>query len=342
MIATPIRPGPWAGRQAVLALGLALGLALAGCGKEPEPETLVVAEAGQAAFGLLYIAEREGFFRDAGLRVDFQRHASGRDTLAAVLSGQADVGTPFDTPVVVKIQQGEPIRVLSTLGVSQGANAVIARRDRGIEQPADLVGKRIAFVPDTSSEYLLSLVLASAGVAPEAVERVPLTPGEATEALIQGRVDAAAIWRPHTQQAEHALGRAAIQVFTSPLYLEAITLTTQESVLGARAEALARLLRALVRAEDLVLRDPERALAQVTAFLAEYPAADVREAWSKLQPQVRLDNMLLASLQGELDWYAKRLVKGTATAPTTDLRPYLAPEPLQRIRPQAVTLRPLP
>lgn len=321
---------------------LALCLALLGCGKEPEPETLIVAEAGQAAFGLLYIAEREGYFHDEGLRVNFQRHISGRDTLAAVLAGQADVGTPFDTPVVVKIQQGQPIRVLSTLAVGYGANAIIARRDRGIDQPSDLAGKRIAFVPETSSEYLLSLVLASAGVEPMAIERVAMNPSEATEALIQGRVDAAAIWRPHSQQAEHALGRAAIQVFTSPLYLEAVTLTTREPVLHARAEALHRLLRALVRAEDLALSDPERALAQVTAFLAEYPAADVREAWSKLQPQVRLDNMLLASLRGELDWYARLQTPGKAATAPPDLRPYLATELLQAVRPQAVTLRPAP
>lgn len=242
---------------------------LSGCTEQPALQPLVIAEAGQASFGLLYVAEREGYFRAEGLAVTFRRYDSGRDAIAAVVAGQADVGTPFDTPVVINIQQGRAIRVLATLAVGFGNNAVIARADRGIEQPADLRGKRIATVPNASSDYLLALVLASAGVGADAVERVALTPPAAAEALVQGRVDAAAIWAPHTQRAAHALGDDAVRVFTSPLYLEAATLSTVEPVLAARPDALKRLLRALVRAEGLAVREPERALGHVTAALAE-------------------------------------------------------------------------
>lgn len=318
-----------------------LALSLAGCSGQDAPEGLILAEGGQASFGLLYIAEGEGYFRDEGLAVTFQRHQSGRDAIAAVVAGQADVGTPFDTPVVINIQQGRAIRVLSTLAVGYGNNAVVARADRGVEQPADLRGKRIATVPNASADYLLALVLASAGVPADAVERVPLTPPAAAEALVQGSVDAAAIWAPHTLRAAHALGDATARVFTSPLYLEAVTLSTVEPVLAARWSALKRLLRALVRAESLAVREPERALGHVTAALAGQRPEDVRTAWQTLQPQVRLDNTLLTTLTGELAWYAGTL-GDAAPPPPTDLRPYLATALLREVRPQAVTLRPPP
>ncbi|NCA89596.1 MAG: transporter substrate-binding domain-containing protein [Gammaproteobacteria bacterium] len=325
---------------AAAGLGLALLLLLPGCDQSVSaPERLVLAEGRQPAFGLLYIAEREGFFRDEGLEVSFQHHDSGRDALAAVVAGQADVATPFDIPVVINLQQGRPIRVLSTLSVMQGYNAVIARRDRGITAPDQLRGKRIATVPNSSADYALSLVLTNAGVAPTEVELVPQSPAAAAEALIRGEVDAAAIWSPHTQHVENQLGAAAVAPFTSPLYMETATLSTTESVLRTRPEALKRLLRALVRAEDLATRDPERARQHVTATLDGLPAEDVRETWRMLQPQVRLDNLLLTTLNGELAWYAS-LPGQAETAPVPgDLRPFLAAELLRGVRPQAVTLR---
>jgi len=326
-----------------LRVALVCALVLLGCKPQSRPETLVLAEAGQAAFGLMYIAAREGYFQEEGLEVRFQRYTSGRDALAAVLAGEADVGTPFDTPVVIAIERGEPIRVLSTLAVGYGNNAVIARRDRGIEQAADLRGRRIATIPDTSADYLLSLILASAGIEPEAVERRLATPLEAAEALIRGEVDAAVLWAPHSLRAEQALGAEAVSILTSPVYLEAVTLCTTEQRLKTREEALRRLLRALVRAEDLSLNEPERALSQVVAALDEQSEADVRAAWSKLRHQVRLDNLLLVSLEGELAWYGARTGgQPSAESRSVDIKPYLAPELLSGIRPQNVTLRSLP
>lgn len=325
------RPRPWIGSLVLLMLWLA------GCeAPPPASEHLVVAEGHQATFGLLYIAAGEGYFSDEGLEVSFQRHSSGRDALAAVVAGQADVGTPYDTPVVVNIQDGGSVRVLATLAVGYGNNALLTRADHGIESPEQLVGKRVATVPRSSADYVLSLILAQAGVAPDAVERVELTPPEAAEALIAGTVDAAVIWSPHTQHAAKALG-TAIRVFTSPAYLEAVTLSTVEPVLAARPEALQRLLRALTRAEDLTVRAPERALGHVIAALDDQPPEDVRAAWLKVQPRVRLDNLLLTTLVGELKWYAA-LQSATEPPEPIDLRPYLATEPLRAVRPQAVTL----
>jgi NitT/TauT family transport system substrate-binding protein len=327
----------------LLWLSLGLALTLPGCeAPSPPPASVIVAESHQATFGLLYIADREGFFRDEGLAVTFQRYSSGRDALAAVVAGQADVGTPYDTPVVVNIQQGQPIRVLSTLAIDSGTIAVLARVDRGITDPAQLRGKRIATVANTSADYLLSLLLASTGVAPAEVQRVALTPAEAAEALIQGQVDAAAIWEPHTQRVESVLGAAAVKVFTSPLYQDTITLSTVEPVLQARPEALKRLLRALLRAEELARREPERALQDVLATLDDLPPAGVRAAWLRLQPQVRLDHRLLATLSGELKWYAAMQPAPAAKAGEIDPRPYLATELLRSIQPLAVTLPAVP
>ncbi|OAI09906.1 hypothetical protein A1359_18185 [Methylomonas lenta] len=317
---------------------LILLVGMNGCDTQPpQLESLVIAEAHQAAFGLIYIAEHEGYFREAGLDVTLQQHSSGRDAIAAVVAGNADVGTPFETPVIINIQNQVPIRVLSSLALTKEYTQIVARKDSGIEKPEDLKGKRIGTSLNSSADYLLAVVLANAGIAPNQIERVILSPKEAVESVIQGRVDAIAAWSPHTQNAIRILGADAATVFTSPVYMEFITLSTVEQVINTRPEALKKLLTALLRAEAFTQNQPEHALQIIIETLSDQPAESVKQAWALIQPRVRLDNLLFATLSGELKWYAANTGQQQSTV---DLTSYFATDLLRSVRPTAVTLSP--
>ncbi len=329
---------PWSRRELLgLAAGLTLPWGLQACGRKPgTSESLVVAEAGTAAMGLLYIAQSQGFFSQEGLAVTLQRHASGRDTLAAVLAGKADVGTPYDSPVVVNINRGQPLRVLATLALTPGETALLARQDHGISTLEDLRGKRIAIIAHTNAEYLTSVLLGSVGLRPAEVVYVPLQPDEAVAALVDGQVDAMANWSPYWQTARDRLGADRVQLFTSPDSLEVAMLCTTAAVLQARRPALDKLLRALLRAEVFNQRQRDAALQSVGRALAGKLTPEVlRERWAVDQLMVRLDHRLLTSLENEARWFAGHAGIGAAPA---SLRPYLADDLLRPLRPQAVTL----
>lgn len=337
----PRRPST---RRQVLGVGLvcatALVAGLSGCKAPEAPEKLTIAEAGTVVMGLLYVAQAQGFFKEQGLDVTLQRHPSGRDAIAAVLAGQADVATPYDGPAVMNINRGNPVRILGSLGMSPGETVVLARKDRGINTVTDLRGKRIGIIANSNPEYVLSLLLKGAGMRPDDIVRVPLAPPETATALVEGRVDAIATWVPNWQIAQTQLGPQATVTFTSDSYLEFATLSTSAAVLQARPAALVKMLRALVQAENYAGQHPAETLKIIeTALSGKFPPEVLQERWGNSQLQLRMDNRMQVSLQNQAAWFAQHA--GIGQAPT-DIRAFMADGPLRSVAPQNVTLRPLP
>ena len=134
------------------------------------------------------------------------RHAADVDLhdLQADLAGQAETQA-------LRISIENPnLRILMT--VTEGVYRIVARRSAGIETLADLRGKRIGAFANTSSAYFLHRMLRSAGMTEADIQFVDLRPRDMTAAILEGRVDAIAIWEPeseraHVGEARHEVGR---------------------------------------------------------------------------------------------------------------------------------------
>jgi ABC-type nitrate/sulfonate/bicarbonate transport system substrate-binding protein len=332
------------GRRTCLSWGLAAGgivlsAGLWGCDRGPQSiDKLKVAHAYQASFGLIYVADQAGFFKKEGLEIEFLRFGFGREALLATQDGRADLATPFDTPIALAILKNEPVRVLSSLSVLLGNAQVLSNKQHGIRTPADLKGRRIGFIPNTSGEYILSMVLANAGIEDSQITGMPMSsPDDLKRALVQGDVDAAALWAPLTQLAKNEMGADAVVGFTSPTYVETALLTTTEGVLQKKRSAINKFMSALVKAENMVLREPQKALQYIQAALPDTPTDVVKQTWASLQPQIRLDNQMSVSLENQMRWFLKKQGKDMEQVP--NVRQNLADEVLRGIQPQAVTLK---
>ena len=230
------------------------------------------------------------------------------------------------------------MRVLSSLSVLLGNAQVLANKQRGIRTPADLKGRRIGYIPNTSGEYILSMVLANAGIDEQQVNLLPLkSPDELSQALVRGDVDAAALWAPFTHTIATELGAKALEGFTSPTYVETALLTTTENTLRKKTRAIKKLMTALIKAQNLVLRDPASAVQYIQSALPEIPAPVIARSWASLQPQVRLDNQLVASLGNQILWFRKK--QHQAQDASVNVRSRMADEILRAVQPQAVTLK---
>lgn len=105
-------------------------------------------------YGLLFLAEIEGFFREQGLDIAFVRMPSGADAIKALRQGSVDMGMGTEFPFVREIIQGRNIKVITT--VWRGDVLYLAgRRDRGIREPSDFRGKKIALPMGTQLEFFL-------------------------------------------------------------------------------------------------------------------------------------------------------------------------------------------
>lgn len=302
------------------------------CTETQAPEQLVFADPNQPMAALVYIAEAQGYFKDENLSLSYKKFTSGRDALRSVLAGEADVGVATEFPFASNLQQGAPLRILATLMRTNHYDALVGRRDLGIASLADLAGKRIGVAPHTNSEFMLSRMLREVAI-PE--DRV--TPEQMVEALARGEVDGIATWMPHIADAQARLPEDQTVTLRTPSYINQALLGTQATTLDGRREALQRLLRALVRAQDYLYAHPEEALHQLEAHLVFEQRERMRQDWNDLKFQVRLDNMLLTTLENEGAWLAAR---SSPQGQAPDYRAALATEILEAARPEAVTLEP--
>ncbi len=299
-------------------------------------EKLIVSDATQPVCALVYSADAKGFFSEEGLEISYLSFTSGRDALASVVSGEADVATVFETPIVLSTGKGEPVRILSTLHTSNRNTAIVARRDHGIDDPVDLRGKRIGVTFNTNGEFFLSQFLINEGVELKTVELVDLPPNGMAEALAKGEVAAIASWAPHTFNAQKMLSSGNAKVFYSTAYTEISVLAVLSETLAQKKEAMIRLLRALIRAERFIATNEEDSIAIVAKRLSGQSEQNIRAAWGNFRAALRLDNILLSVLSQEGEWLSER---GIIPKPAPEFRQVLYPDYLNSMKPESVTVR---
>ncbi len=321
----------------IMAVGIGLGYF-----NSPPPKSLeriTIAEASQPAFALLYIAENQGFFADENVAVTFKSFTSGRDAIASALSGETDIATTFETPIVLRAMAGEDLAVITELHNSTQNTALLARRDRGISAPADLRGKTIAVTKNTNAEFFLNLFLQSEGLSSSNVGLVPTSPGDMARKLKEGSVDAVASWNPHVFNAAEAFPKGQTIKFTSDVYTEMSVLAGKRDVVLRRAEALRRVLRALVRAEIFMEANQSKALDIVASRLSDQPRAIIEQSWDLIERKLGLDHLLLSVLESQARWFR---IRGHGDGPLPDFNKILLRGLLADVSPTAVTVRERP
>jgi sulfonate transport system substrate-binding protein len=194
-------------------------------------------------------------------------------------SGQADVATNAETQALRLSLDRPDLRIIMT--VSEGLYRIVARRSAGIASVRDLAGKRVGTFPWTSAAFYLHKELKNAGLTDDAVDiRGISPPGELSKALINGAVDAIAIWEPASQEAFDALGADAIELRTPGLYREVFNLNTTADKLAdpTKRRQIVELVRAVVVACKDITERPE-AVWPLTERTTGYRPELIRASW---------------------------------------------------------------
>ena len=118
---------------------------LAGCKPVKHSESATIAVTiGTPLVSPIVLGSADGAWEANDLKVKTLKLLLGRACLDAVLSGDADVATVAETPIVHSAARGIELEVLCVFSSSDEHVHVAARRDDKISTPADLEGKTIA------------------------------------------------------------------------------------------------------------------------------------------------------------------------------------------------------
>jgi NitT/TauT family transport system substrate-binding protein len=249
----------------------------------------------------LYVAQQRGFFADEHVDVVIADCIGGTRCLRQLLDDQADLATTSEMPVVLQAFAHGDVAIVATMAHATDNLKLIARKASGVTRSEQLDGRKVGVIAGTAAQYLLETHLLAVGVDPHHVTMVSLQPEETLAALQSGRIDAIAVWEPFGYAALHGADAVGLRLPLSGGYIESYDLVGRRSRVGQHDVALARLLRAIDRAEQFIQAHP----AEAQAILREQLKLDqhfVDWVWGGLGFRLSLDQALLTTMEGEMRW----------------------------------------
>ncbi len=303
------------GRKLLLALfgGIAVASAvLLALPFRAPPSDKVTISAGQIKSALIYVAIDKGYFADEGIDVTLVSRPTGKQSLAMVNDGTADVAAVAVYPVMATVLEGRPVKIFATIMDSYKELAVVARKDAGITSPKDLIGKSLAFLPGTNTEVFTHIFLEYHGIPASQVTLVPVAPEEAVRAVLDGKVSALSTLVDIRIALQKALADRAVVFMEEGIYTDLWTLAAKSDFVTRRPETVARLLRALLKAERFLAQYPDETIAIVARQLNLSPDS-IAALWDIYNFGVKLDQTLVVNLESEARW--KMRGQGVAKTP---------------------------
>ncbi|WP_417725107.1 ABC transporter substrate-binding protein [Salipiger sp.] len=273
-----------------------------------------------------YAANAMGAFSDLGLEIEEVRTGAGSKSLAAIVSGDADIYLGSTASVLKARGQGVPVQMFAPVVRQLTSSVVVSKawaEAHGIDRQSPLAdklaalkGARIAVSgPGSGSDQALRYIAAEAGVDPDReMEIVPMGADARTYlgAMDNGRIDGFSTSPPDTHVAEKDFG-ATILVNTAAGELPAldgyfyIAFDSRQDWIENNPTEAARMAAGLQMAMDAI-HDPERTDAVGEAVRAMYyPEMDsdlFRRVWADQVHSVPTSlDVSDADLLGVVDFY---------------------------------------
>ena len=324
-------------------VGLSLGLLLtsacrpAGSRFElpPAQRAVTIGTGAELLGGLVYLADEQGWFTAQGLTARVQDYPSGKLAYEALQRGEIPVAACASLPIVFGGLAQPDLRVLAVVGTTANEMQIVARRDRGITQPSDLRGKRIATQSASSLHFFLHLFLLRHNVAEDAVAVSFVAPEQLAHAVAGGSVDAAVIREPFTATAVAALGSNAV-IFSAPgFYEKYYLLVVRREFLERQPGTVTALLRGLVAAAESAQQSPAAAQATVARRIGGSPAA-IQADWRWTDFRVTLPQTVVLVLENEARWAVR--TGGLTVGQVPDYLALIDRSPLEQVQPEGVTI----
>lgn len=152
---------------------------------ELEKVTLQLKWLHQFQFAGYYAAQKQGYFKEAGLEVDIQQRNLLENNIQQVIDGQAEYGVS-DSILLLYQAKKEPIVIVAPI-FQHSPLVLFTLASSGIDSPYALNGKKIAFYQKDTDGFSILAMLAQLDVKP-VYDRVMINKNP--QVLLSGVVDA--------------------------------------------------------------------------------------------------------------------------------------------------------
>lgn len=143
----------------------------------------------QSQFAGHYIADKKGYYKDAGLSVTLLPFDYAHFPIDEVVNGQADFGVTGADELLIARENGKHIKALAVI-YQENPVVAYALKSSGITKPVDFIGKKIGMEAGVNVETVIHAMLSAQGIDyKKDVTEIPI--GYDAESLLTGKVDIA-------------------------------------------------------------------------------------------------------------------------------------------------------
>ncbi|BEU95319.1 taurine ABC transporter substrate-binding protein [Acidovorax sp. DW039] len=136
------------------------------------------------------------FAKTTGYQIDFRKFNSGADVVAAIASGDVQVGYVGSSPYAAAASRGLDIQGFYLASISGTDEALVVRNGSGIQSVNDLKGKRLAAAPVSTDHYQLLALIKNLGLTEKDVTVLAIPQPEIVAAYNRGDIDGGFVWDP--------------------------------------------------------------------------------------------------------------------------------------------------
>jgi putative hydroxymethylpyrimidine transport system substrate-binding protein len=266
---------PLATRATVVALALLiLAAGLAACGSksentkgEPEKLSLDLDFYPNPDHAGIYMADKEGFFKEAGLEVAINSPSDPSAPLKDVAAGQADLAITYEPEVMLAHEQGLDVVAVAAL-VNQPLTSLIWLKESGIKSVPGLKGKTVSYAGISYQAAFLKTILARAKVPASSVKAVnvgfgllPSLVSGSAQAMLGGYSNVEGV---DLQQRGKEPVITPVDQLGVPTYDE-LVIVARRSTLEEEGERIRLFISGLRRGTEAAAKDPKAATEAVLA-----------------------------------------------------------------------------
>lgn len=198
-------------------------------------------------------AVQAGFMEYEGITVNLHEYPDGPSIIDAMEAGDIDLG--YIGQGAHKHAINGRVNIFALSHISNG-DAIVARD--GLATIEELAGMKVAYVAESSSENILVNALTRAGMTMDDIDAVPMEASDITDAMINGDVNAAAIWSPHSLDILDGVEGGVKLADNMTFADETVSLSSwivTPSYVEANRDVVVRFTRALFKAMDAAAYD---------------------------------------------------------------------------------------
>ena len=284
---------------------------------------------------LVHIADEKGYFLDEGIDAEIRGYPAGKFALAALFDGELDMATVGETPIVTNSFERDDFAVFVTILDSAQHAKALTRKDRDINTPEDLIGKKVATTIGTTAHFCMATFFTLHGLDTADVEIVDMKPGEMVEAIANGDVDAIFAWEPNILEAQEILGDNAIVLPSALGYRATFNLVSKNDFHENNPELITKIIRTLAKAQEFTESNRQESIA-IMASRLETDTEDIAKIWDIYRFRLSLSQSLIVALENAARWaIANNMTDKTAVPNYLD---FIYLDGLEAVSPEGVTI----